>query len=260
MTPRNTPRQRRTNGNDEQRKKDTMTTPRYPFATPGFRGPRHHGFRGFDGVAIAGTNGDLVALDRLNGRDRFEAHFRGAGEEHARRIAQELCDTAPATGRPALDLDEAIATFTPTEEAHVAYTAGLSGGLAYQSDLLRAIVSLREQHHLSSSIIVGSAPTLASASDMTNAQCLAAADYLDDISGRLAQRAGIDPPWRVQDRQQVAAQSRADTPAHPSQQQAAAGRHSRRSDPPNGLKSRPGTAGGRHAAAHEPQHRAQGRR
>lgn len=226
--------------------------------TPRSEGPRHHNFRGFNGVEVVGTRRDLVALDPDNGYDAFVDHFRRAGREHAGRLAQELCDTTFKTGNVSLDLDEAIATYRTYTEAHVAYTDGLRQGLEDHGDLLRGVVALRESH-IPDQVIVRGDPALASVHWMSDDQCRDAADYLDNISGRLALRAGTSQPQNSPDRQQSLAQARADALARHPRQSAADGQ-SRRGDPPRTPAARPGTAGGRHAAATDPQHRGHGRR
>ncbi|WP_336159956.1 hypothetical protein [Amycolatopsis sp. VC5-11] len=226
--------------------------------TPPSEGPRHHNFRGFNGVEVVGTRRDFVALDPEHGHEAFVEHFRRAGQEHARRLTRDLCDTTFKTGNISLDLDEAIANYRTYTEAHVAYTEGLCKGLAEHGDLLRGVIALRDSH-IPDQVIIRGDPALANVHWMSDDQCREAADYLDNISGRLADRAGRVPSQNSPDRQQSLAQARADALARHPRQSAADGQ-SRRSDPQRTLAVRPGTAGGRHAAATEPQHRGRGRR
>jgi hypothetical protein len=223
--------------------------------------PDHSGFIGFDGARIAGTSRDLLALDPVNGVERFEAHFRQEGGRHAAQLVRELCNTLLLNvDRLLFDLDEALRTFTPSTPAQFAYTEGFCGQLAYYADALRGVVALRELSLPSTGVINGD-PALVSASDMPHQECLTLAENLDDISGRLSSQAGIALPARLQQRQWSVAPSRTDTAgkaARPRPTPASDGQsHSRNVG--KGLDIRPGTAGGRHVTGADPHRRGHGR-
>jgi hypothetical protein len=223
--------------------------------------PDYSGFTGFDGSRISGAARDFVSLDRRDGVERFETHFRQQGQQQATQLAKELCNTLLVNiDRPLLDLDEALRVFRPNAPAQRAYAEGMCAQLAYHADALRGIVALRDLGLPASAIADGRLAPV-SATDMPNHQCVKLAEQFDDISGRLSQHAGVDLPARLHQRQWSAERAADDAAgfASPPTPPTVANRRSQPGNAGTGMRGRPGTPGGRHDGSNHSSRRGFGR-
>ncbi|MFI9811459.1 hypothetical protein [Saccharothrix variisporea] len=148
-------------------------------------------FSGFDGARALPPPSSVLTDDPATMGLVVERHYRGEGVRHASLLTREMV-ISTVVGLD-YDLAGAVAAFTAPDRFQKAYAQGLCDQIAEHAAEIRGFVAMAD-------LALGT-PGFgepASLSQLlTREQTLRVASTLEDLSGHLALRAGVELPWRL---------------------------------------------------------------
>lgn len=149
-------------------------------------------FAGFDGAGALPPPSGPVIGDPSTVDVVVEQHYRGEGIRHASLLAREMVMSS-VVGLDQDHLAGAVASFTVADRIQEVYVRGLCDQLAEHAAQIRGFVAMADLALAPRDF--GEPASLSQL--LTRDESLQVAGSLEDLSGHLALRAGIEQPWRL---------------------------------------------------------------